>query len=240
MKMLFASAAFLLVSSIAAGQRSLPFFHKNDTILFQGDSITDGGRQRTGNDFNHIMGQDYAYILAAEIGAKYPDRNLTFVNRGIGGQRVTDLAARWQTDTLDLKPNLLSILVGINDTLMAGDKSETVEQYEAVYDKLLADTIAALPHAKIVLGEPFLLPVGKHQATYAAEIIEVKKRQAVVRLLAGKYHLPWIAYQEAFDRACSKAPAEHWSWDGVHPTYAGHALMAQEWLRTATAFWPGR
>jgi lysophospholipase L1-like esterase len=239
MRMPIRIAGFLLAACVtAAASQPLPFLRTDDVVLFQGDSITDGGRQRTGSDFNHIMGQDYAYILAAETGAKYPERNLTFLNRGIGGERVVDLAARWQTDTLDLKPNLLSILVGINDTLMTGDKSETVDQYKTIYDKLLAETIAALPNTKIVLGEPFLLPVGKHQANYAAELSEVKKRQAVVRLLAAKYHLPWIAYQQAFDHACLKAPAQYWAWDGVHPTYAGHALMVEEWLRTTTAFWP--
>jgi DNA-binding beta-propeller fold protein YncE len=150
--------------SACQGQ-ALPVFHANDIILFQGDSITDGGRQRTGSDYNHIMGQDYAYILAAQLGAEYPDRNLTFVNRGVSGERVIDLAARWQSDALDLKPNMLSILVGINDTLANGDLAETVEQYEATYDTLLAKTIAALTATKIVLAEPFIMPVGKYKRT---------------------------------------------------------------------------
>jgi len=209
-------------------------FRTKAVILFQGDSITDGGRQRTGSDYNHIMGQDYGYLIAAQIGAEYPERNLTFINRGISGNRVTDLAARWQKDTLDLKPNLLSILIGVNDTT----SHESVDVYEQTYDKLLADTLAALPNVKIILGEPFLLPVGKHKDTYAAELTEVKSRQEVVAKLADKYHLPIIHFQKAFDDACLKAPAEHWSWDGVHPTYAGHGLMAQEWLRTASTFWP--
>ena len=217
---------------------ALPVFHANDVILFQGDSITDGGRQRTGSDYNHIMGQDYAYIVAAQLGAEYPDRNLTFLNRGISGERVIDLAARWQTDTLDLNPNVLSILVGINDTLANGDRAETVEQFEATYDSLLAKTIAALPLTKVILGEPFILPVGKYKETYAAQLAEVKNRQAVVAKLAWKYHLPLIPYQAIFDEACKKAPADHWSWDGIHPTYAGHGLMAQEWLKTVSAFWP--
>jgi lysophospholipase L1-like esterase len=238
MKMFFAAAVFLLAGAVGTSRQTLPFLYTNDLILFQGDSITDGGRQRTGSDVNHIMGQDYAYMIAAQVGARYPERNLDFVNRGIGGNQVTDLAARWQNDTLDLKPNLLSILVGINDTLMSGDRSETVEQYEGVYDKLLGQTVAALPKTKIVLGEPFLLPVGKYQTNYAAQLSEVKKRAAVVRRLAMKYHLPIIAYQEAFDRASLKAPAEHWSWDGVHPTYAGHWLMVEEWLKTTAAAWP--
>jgi len=229
------TAALALLALPSLAQAVLP---ANSVILFQGDSITDGGRWRSGSDYNHIMGQDYGYLLAAELGLKDPERNLTFLNRGISGERVVDLAARWQSDALDLKPDLLSILIGINDTLSTGEKAETVERYQATYDKLLADTIAALPKTKIVLGEPFLLPVGKEKATYAANLLELKKRQAVVAQLAAKYHLPVIHFQQAFDDACQKAPPDHWSWDGIHPTYAGHALMAQEWLRTVTAFWP--
>jgi lysophospholipase L1-like esterase len=238
MKTSVGSAIFCVLSIQAFAQQPLPFLHAGDIILFQGDSITDGGRQRTGSDFNHIMGQDYAYILAAQLGAQYPDKNLTFLNRGVSGERVIDLAARWQTDTLDLKPNVLSILVGINDTLASGDRAQTVEQYEAAYDSLLAKTIAALPATKIVLGEPFILPVGKYKQDYATQLAEVKKRQAVVAKLASKYHLPVIHYQAIFDTACQKASADHWSWDGIHPTYAGHGLMAQEWLKTLNAFWP--
>lgn len=243
MKLLL-TALLLLVPPLAAQQRpirppthvQLPFLHEGDVVLFQGDSITDGGRARTGTDQNHIMGQDYAYILAAQIGSDIPERNVHFINRGISGERVVDLAVRWKEDTLALKPNILSILIGINE--QAGSRgSVTAEEYEIAYDKLLAETIAALPGTKIVLGEPFLLAVGKHQANYTEEIAELKKRQAVVAKLGEKYHLPVIHYQQAFDNALAHAPAAYWCWDGVHPTYAGHGLMAREWLRTTNQTW---
>lgn len=234
----FVAAWLFLAPSAVAAQTSMPVFHSGDVILFQGDSITDGGRWRSGEDFNHIMGQDYAYILAAELGAEYPDRNLTFVNRGISGNRVVDLAARWQSDTLSLKPNLLSILVGINDTLSTGARQETVAEFDRGYDRLLQETLQRLPQVKIVLGEPFLLPVGKHKANYAAELAQVQERQQVVERLAAKYHLPLIMYQDVFNAACQQAPPSHWSWDGVHPTYAGHWLMVQAWLKAVNAFWP--
>jgi len=221
----------------AKAQEPLPFLHAHDTVLFQGDSITDGGRQRTGSDYNHIMGQDYGYILAAEIGAASPERDLVFVNRGVSGNRIPDLAARWQADVIALHPQLLSILVGVNDLFGEGDRAITSEQYEAIYDKLLAETIAALPDTKIVLGEPFLLPVGKHKANYVEMMVEMKKRQAAVDRIAAKYHLPAVHFQQAFDAELAKAPAEHWSWDGVHPTYAGHGLMAAEWLKVVNAYW---
>jgi lysophospholipase L1-like esterase len=126
------------------------------------------------------MGQDYAYLLAAEIGAESPQRELVFVNRGISGNRVPDLEARWQTDTIALHPQMLSILIGVNDLLATGDRAVTLEEYEAGYDRLLAETVAALPGTKIVLGEPFLLPVGKQQAAYAENLAGLKKRQAAV------------------------------------------------------------
>lgn len=233
-----AAAAILLVSpSLALAQEPLPFLQRGDSILFQGDSITDGGRQKTGLDYNHIMGQDYAYIVAAEVGFESPERNLNFVNRGVGGDWVTDLSARWQEDTIAVHPALLSILIGVNDTLSQRRPAETPEQFKAIYDHLLAETIAALPATRIVLGEPFVLPVGKHIATYAKDRAEIEKRQLIVAQLADKYHLPLIRYQQAFDEACKKAPADHWSWDGIHPTYAGHGLMAHEWLKTVDASW---
>jgi lysophospholipase L1-like esterase len=212
------------------------FLKQDFVILFQGDSITGGGRQRMGPDVSHSMGQDYAYLLAAQLGSDIPDRNLHFVNRGSGGDRVTDLAARWKDDTLALKPDVLSILIGIND--MFGSRGAlTAEEYEAAYDKLLASTVAALPGTRIVLGEPFLLPVGKHQAAYADEMTELRKRQAAVDRMGARYHLPVIHYQEAFDDALTRAPAAYWSWDGVHPTDAGHGLMARVWLRVTAQAW---
>jgi lysophospholipase L1-like esterase len=242
----FAVACFGLMLMIAAGAATaqgteartpLPFLHAHDVILFQGDSITDGGRQRTGSDYNHIMGQDYAYILAAQIGAESPERELVFLNRGISGNRIPDLAARWDADTIALHPQLLSILIGVNDLLATGDRAVTLEQFEVGYDKLLAETIAALPSTKIVLAEPFLLPVGKQKADFATNMAEMKKRQAAIDRMGAKYHLPVVHYQQAIDAALAKSPPEHWSWDGVHPTYAGHGLMAQEWLKTVDAFW---
>ncbi len=237
------TTAFVLAASGVSQQPvqtalgTMPFLGPRSLVEFQGDSITDGGRWRTGQDFNHIMGQDYGYILAGELGAAFPNRDLTFVNRGISGDRVLDLAARWQQDTLALRPNVLSVLVGINDTLATGDRAESVEQFEATYDKLLAQTIAELPGVKIVLGEPFLLPVGKHRTNYEAELAEVRKRQQVVAGLAAKYRLAEVHYQALMDSATLHAPPDHWSWDGVHPTYAGHWLMAQEWLRVVQTAW---
>ena len=236
MKILIAALAVFAARPMLS-QEPLAFLHSGDSIVFQGDSITDGGRQRTGTDYNHIMGQDYGYILAAQIGYASPERDLDFINRGDGGDRISDLAARWQVDTIDLHPSLLSILIGVNDALSKRREPESAEEFESIYDRLLAQTVAALPKTRIVLGAPFLLPVGKRKETYAADLVEIKKRQEIVERLASKYHLPVVHYQKAFEAACKRAPADHWSWDGIHPTYAGHGLMAAEWLRTVDGFW---
>ena len=215
--------------TLAAPADDMPLLKPGSTVLLIGDSITDGGRAKTGNDYNHTMGQSYSFIISAQLGYRFAERNLTFINRGIGGNRTIDLAARWQTDVIDLKPDVLSILIGVNDTFWA--KNMTFEQFEPTYDSLISQTLAALPNVRIILGEPFLLPVGKFKDDYPAKLAELKKRQEVVARLAAKYKLPLIRYQSLFDEALKRAPADHWCWDGVHPHYAGHALMADAWMK---------
>ena len=216
----------------------MPVLAAGSTVLFIGDSITDGGRARTGNDYNHTMGQGYAFLISARLGEQFAGRRLTFLNRGNSGNRILDLKARWQSDVLDLKPDVLSILIGVNDTFSG--KGETLEQYEQTYDELLGRTIAARPGIRIILCEPFLLPGGKYRDGYEGKLGELKRRQEVVARLAAKHHLPLVLLQKRFEDACRRAPADHWCWDGVHPHYAGHALLADAWIRTVAALPGGR
>ena len=204
-------------------------------MLFQGDSITDGNRGHS-PDPNHILGHGYAFIVAAKYGATFPQLNLVFLNRGISGNKVTDLAARWAKDTLELKPDVLSILVGVND---AG-KGVPLDEFERGYEELLALAQAANPQARLVLGEPFTLPVGKKKEGWEAWRADLALRQEAVARLAKKHGAALVRFQQVFDEACERAPAEYWIWDGVHPTYSGHQLMADEWVRTVAAFWPGK
>jgi len=219
------------------GAHPLSVVPQGGMVLFQGDSITDGGRGREGSDLNHSMGQSYAYLVAAAFGAEFPERNIAFVNRGIGGDRVADLAARWQCDTLALRPALLSILVGVNDAISRKGRTPA-RAFEETYDRLLAGTLEALPAVKIVLGEPFLLPSGPLNEEYASRLAAVRDKAETVARLAARYSLPLIPYQQAMDAACLRAPAGHWCWDGIHPTYAGHGLMAREWLKTVNRMQP--
>src|SRR4051794_31282305 len=202
------------------------------TFLFQGDSITDGNRT-CDNDWNHVMGHGYQYIIASKLWYDFPKKDFHFFNRGISGNKVPDLAARWQQDTLDLKPDLLSILIGINDTSASinGDKNFTPEQYETEYRALLQQTKQQLPDVQFVLCEPFILPVGKVKEKWDEYLNGVQKRQQVVKKLADEYNTIYVPFQDAFNEALAKAPAEYWIWDGIHPMPAGHELMAREWIK---------
>jgi lysophospholipase L1-like esterase len=224
--------ALFCVLPVWAGD-PVPAFRPGTRVLFQGDSITALGRGMTA-DPNHILGHSYVFLIAGKYGAMLPERNLVFINRAIGGNKLADMAARWQQDTLDLKPDLLSILIGINDV----GHDVPFEQFEPMYDKILAASVAADPRLRIVLGEPFTLPVGKRKDDWEHWHAEVVKRQEVVAKLAVKYHAALVRYQQVFDEACRRAPAAYWIWDAVHPTYSGQQLMADEWVRTVNEFWP--
>jgi lysophospholipase L1-like esterase len=206
---------------------------KGMVFLFQGDSITDSNRGRD-NDPNHIMGHGYALAIAAQLGVEYPLMDLRFYNRGISGNTIVEMANRWQRDTLDLKPDLLSILIGVNDSssvIFDWGLPVTIHRYEEIFDSLLTKTLAKYPDMLLVLCEPFILKVGIVAENWQACQSDIEKRQEIVRKLADRYDAIFIGYQEMFNEASKNAPAGYWIWDGVHPTIAGHELMAKEWLK---------
>jgi lysophospholipase L1-like esterase len=224
--LLFLSCLFPVISaSCVNALEPIPAFAPGARVLFQGDSITDGNRGRSA-DPNHILGHGYVFVIAARHGAAYPEAAVEFMNRGVSGNTVLDLEKRWQKDVLDLKPDLLSVMIGVNDN----SKNVPFEQYEETYDKLLAQAREANPQLKIVLCEPFLKPTGNIDEG-------IEKRRAIVGKLASKYGAALVRFQPVFDAATKKAPANYWVWDRVHPTYRGHQLMADEWERTVRQFW---
>jgi lysophospholipase L1-like esterase len=233
MKQIFAFIVLALapLAPIAATE-PIAVFRPGARILFQGDSITDGNRGRSA-DPNHILGHGYVFIIAARQGAAFPDLKLDFMNRGVSGNTVFDLEKRWQKDTLDLKPDLLSILIGVNDN----SRGVPLEKYEEVYEKLIADAKAANPKLKLVLCEPFGMAVGAKKENFETWFAGIRQRQAIVAKLAQKYGAALVRFQRIFDEATKRAPADYWIWDGVHPTYRGHQLMADEWERTVREFW---
>ncbi len=202
-------------------------------ILFQGDSITDGNRGRT-EDPNHIMGHGYAFSIASRWGYAYPEKDLHFINRGVGSDKIIDLQARWQEDTLDQKPDILSILVGINGcTSMVGDWPPQVNAalFEHTYTQLLDQSLQALPNVQLVLCQPFILKVGQVAEKWEAYQKEMQQRQEIVAALALKYKAIFVPFQDALNKACKRAPADYWIWDGIHPRVAGHEVLALEWMK---------
>lgn len=199
----------------------------NSIVLFQGDSITDAGRSRTNDD---EMGKGYPHMIAAFFSAKYPEKNVKFINRGISGNRVKDLQARWKEDCIDLKPDWASILIGINDCWRRYDRNDptTAEDYEKGYRDILTRTIAET-NARLILCEPFVLPVPEDRKKWREDL---DPKIQVVRQLAREFNAIYIPLDGIFAAACTKREPAFWAADGVHPTSAGHALIATEWLKT--------
>lgn len=206
---------------------------KGDTILFQGDSITDAGRDRNQqgnpNDAN-AFGKGYVYSIATQLLADRAGDELKIFNTGISGNKVYQLAERWDRDCLDFKPDVLSILIGVNDIwhMLNGKYDGTVEKYENDYRALLKRTVQALPDVKLVICEPFVLRCGAVNDTWFPEF---DRYRAAARQLATEFGTLFVPFQSMFDEAVKTAPATHWLRDGVHPAPAGAYLMAQEWLR---------
>ena len=204
---------------------------KGDVVVFQGDSITDGGRSRD-DDQNHIMGHGFAYIATARLMADHPDLSLTFYNRGVSGNRVVDLYARWREDAINLMPSVVSILVGINDVSaeIIRNAGVSAERFEKVLRLLLDETSEAIEAVRFILCEPFYLPNQRRDPHNDRYVEEVTLRASIVASLAREKGATFVPLQRIFDEAAERAPASYWLWDGVHPTPQGHELIARQWL----------
>jgi lysophospholipase L1-like esterase len=207
-----------------------PQLEPGSVILFQGDSITDAGRSRQSqgpNDFA-ALGRGYALLLAAGLLADHAEAKLKIYNRGISGNKVPDLAARWQDDAVALKPAVLSILIGVNDIWhkLGGNYAGTVADYENGYRELLERTLREIPGVRIVVCEPFVLRCGAVNERWFPEFDE---RLAAARKVAEEMKLARVPFQTMFDEAVEHVEPSYWAGDGVHPSLAGHALMAKTW-----------
>ena len=204
----------------------------NSKLLFQGDSITDTGRNRevTQANIGSALGTGYCHLIAAQLLAAHPKAGLQIWNRGISGHRVVDLYARWRVDAINLQPDLISILIGVNDTwhTFMYNNGVEVERFATVYRMLLDYTRQQLPQVQLVLCEPFVLPCG---VVTEAWVAEMDQRRAVVRELATAFDAVFVPFQSVLREALRQAPAEYWAADGVHPTPAGHRLLADCWLQ---------
>ena len=199
-------------------------------ILFQGDSITDCGRD-WGNDGQ--LGRGYAHLVSAYLGYTEPGEH-TFVNKGISGNRVVDLYARIKRDIINYKPDVMSILIGVNDVWHEiGDSPNGVDadKFFKIYSMLIEEIKEALPEIKIMILEPFVLEASATEANWEFFKTETKKRAQMSKKIAEKYNLPFIELQAGFDELAKKAENSYWLGDGVHPTAAGHEYIKSQWLK---------
>ncbi|MCX6972132.1 MAG: SGNH/GDSL hydrolase family protein [Verrucomicrobia bacterium] len=200
-------------------------FQSGQKVLFQGDSITDAGRNR--EDANGLGG-GYAMMAAAQVQALYPGFGLTFLNRGISGNRAADLAGRWQEDCLDLKPDWVSILIGINDCWRRYDANDptSAEVFEKHYRDILERSKSQ--GIGIIICEPFLLPCPPDRIAWREDL---DPKIQVARKLALEFGARFVPFDGIFAAKSLLQPPAFWAADGVHPSLPGHALMAAEWIK---------
>lgn len=204
-------------------------------ILIQGDSITDCDRVRTSQK---SMGDGYVCLVKSELSFDYPEKYI-FYNKGISGNRVVDLYARIKSDIINLKPDVMSILIGVNDVWheAAFQNGVDADKFYKIYDMLIEEIKEALPDIKIMIMEPFVLRAGATENTeecpdnWETFYTETKKRAQKAKEIAKKYDLPFISLQDKFEEAAKLAPNDYWIFDGVHPNSSGHELIKREWLK---------
>ncbi|MFB4419576.1 SGNH/GDSL hydrolase family protein [Streptomyces sp. QL37] len=203
--------------------------HRSATVLFQGDSITDAGRLV---ERDRPLGSGYVRAAAERVRSALPDSDITFVNRGVAGDGVSDLRARWREDALDLEPSVVSVLVGVNETYhryFYGTVTP-VGAYENDYRAILTQ-IREKSDAQLVLIEPFLVPVQDEQWEWREDL---DPRIQVVRRLSEEFDAALLAADGLLNQAARAAGgAEYIAGDGVHPTPLGHSVLAEAWAELA-------
>ena len=224
------------VSPVAGYGYRLPGFAKGSRLLFQGDSITDMKWGRDQSDRNHYLGHSYVFLLAARLGVEMPEAQLGFYNRGRSGHKVANLRKRWQAEAVDMKPDLLSVLVGTND---AREKVKP-EDFERDYRFILTESRKANPELRLVLMNPFMARSGKYadEKAYAERRVFMDRYCEVVEKIAVDFGAVHIKLDQIFDALCKEVRPEHWIWDGIHPLPQGHEIIAREWLHAVSAKWP--
>jgi lysophospholipase L1-like esterase len=223
----------IVSASMARDETKKIRLEKGNTILFQGDSITDAGRGRDDNSYNNpkILGSGYSLLTGASLLEKHASLDLKIYNRGVSGNKVFQLADRWDKDCLEIKPDVLSILIGVNDIWhkLMGQYNGTVEIYRRDYIALIERTLEALPAVKLVICEPFAVPgVRAVDNKWYPEFYDYQK---AAREIAEKFGATFVPFQKVYDEAQKHAPGSYWTGDGVHPSLAGAQLMASAWLK---------
>ena len=211
-------------------------FEKNDTVLFIGDSISDYDRARpVGEGLFNAWGQSYVACAGALLSCMYPELGLRIINMGISGNQVRDLRDRWQTDVIDLKPDWVSVLIGINDVWRQFDSPQMPEthvlpeDYERIYEALIQET---LPHVKgMILMTPYYMETNRQDAMRA----RMDQYGAIVKELALKYDLTLVDLQAGWDHLFQYMHSTNIAWDRVHPNQTGCMYIAKQFLKAVGA-----
>jgi acyl-CoA thioesterase I len=208
----------------------MSWLEENSVVVLIGDSVTDCGRDYKDQE---SLGSGYALAIAAEYGSRYPEQHITFINKGINGHRVVDLEARWQRDCLDLQPDYVSILIGINDTWRRYDSQDPTssEKFYEGYRRLLERTVRQGVKG-IILLEPFVVPVREEQKNWYEDL---NPKIQAVRELAKQFQTLYVPLDGLLNAASTRTGAAYWAGDGVHPSAAGHGLIAEAWLKAVGA-----
>ncbi|WP_197452095.1 SGNH/GDSL hydrolase family protein [Rosistilla carotiformis] len=216
----------------------LPKLKQGCRLLFQGDSITDMQWGRNEKDRNHYLGHSYVFLIAARLGVDMPDAQLDIYNRGMSGHKVGDLRGRWKKDAIDMKPDLLCILIGVND-VGKNLNGVDVKSWEADYRFLLHASREANPELKLVLLDPFVLPSGRlsNRDSYKRWRDQIERLIPIVVRLSEEFDAVHVKTQEVFDTAAKAGSPGNWIWDGVHPLPQGHELIARSWLHEVSRNW---
>lgn len=203
-------------------------------IVFFGDSITDMSRVRNSDGKVESYGDGYVFFVAGKLLSENPQK-YEIINRGVSGNRVVDLYARIKGDVWNQQPDVLSILIGVNDVwheLGENPNGVDLTRWEKVYRMLIEDTQEKLPNTKIMILEPFVLHGRATDFNDKYEDFQqVKGYAAKAKELAKEYGLTFVPLQEKFDEVAEKYGAQYYLYDGVHPDVAGAALIAGEWLK---------
>ncbi len=199
-------------------------------FLFQGDSITDVNRvdPEDGGVGSYLFGYGYPLLVAADL-LKNKKGEIEFVNKGVSGNRIVDLYARIKDDIINLKPDAMSILIGVNDVWheLSVQNGVEAEKFERIYNMLISEIKEALPDIKIIIIEPFVLKGTGTEMYYDEFRVEVKKRSEAAKRIAEKFGLPFVTLQDKFDIASADGDTAYWLTDGVHPSAAGHQLIKE-------------
>ena len=212
---------------------NLPRFENGARLLFQGDSITDMKWGRNQKDRNHYLGHSYVFLLASRLGVDMADANLEFFNRGVSGNKVSDLRKRWQKDAIEMNPDWLTVLIGVNDVSQGRGQPVDLKKWEQDYRHILNQSRRANPKLNIILMDPFVLRMTRLNSDDQWKYWrgEIDKLGKIVVRLAKDFNAIHIETQKIFDQAASYVSPGNWIWDGVHPLPQGHELIARNWLQ---------